>query len=160
MNNERKVKKRFDALIEEWKKAVQDPAVRMSSRPKDYTDNEAYREIVQMGEDALPFIIEKLEEGVFLLNQAALDIAGLRMDDLVKENRKFLGERQKSAAIVEWWKSQPEHRGKIIAVVGEREMKVVASGTHYNRVVAKAKKLGIKSFFIMFAPDQNVICTH
>ena len=54
---------------------------------------------------------------------------------------------------------KPEHRGKIIAVAGGREKKVVAFGTRYRRVVKEAKGLTEPPFSIMFAPKKGVLYT-
>ena len=66
---------------------------------------------------------------------------------------------------------KPEHRGKIIAVANGPKKKVIAFGTHYNSVVAKAQRLTneavvvskskrhIDAFSIMFAPEKGVIYT-
>ena len=56
------IKEKFDALFAEWEKVIQEPKIQLSSRPQDYIKNEPYREIVKLGKDVLPFIMEKLEE--------------------------------------------------------------------------------------------------
>lgn len=105
-NEDRNVKEKFDALFADWEKVIQDPKIQLSSRPQDYTNNEPYREIVKLGKDALPFIVEKLEQGVFFLNQAVVEIAGLKMDDIISEERRFPGEQERSNLLVKWWRSQ------------------------------------------------------
>jgi hypothetical protein len=104
--DEKSIKEKFDAIFAEWEKVIQNPRIRLSSRPQDYLDNKPYREIVRLGKDALPFIIEKLEEGVFFLNQAVVDITGIEMEEIVGEERHFPSEQEKSALLVNWWKSQ------------------------------------------------------
>lgn len=107
MENENiEIKERFDALFAEWEKVIQDPKIQLSSRPQDYTNNEPYHEIVKLGKDVLPFIIEKLEEGVFFLNQAVVEISGIRMEDIIGKERRFPSEQEKSALLINWWKSQ------------------------------------------------------
>lgn len=103
---DRKLREDFDALFADWEKAIRDPKIESSSRPQDYIDNEPYREIVKLGRDALPFIIEKLEQGVFFLNQAVVDIAGIEMEEIVGKERRFPSEQEKSALLVRWWRSQ------------------------------------------------------
>lgn len=107
MNNEnKKVKEKFDVLFAEWKKAIQDPKILFSSRPQDYINNGPYREIVELGRDALPFIIEKLEQGVFFLNQAVTEITGIKMERIIDKERRFPSEQEKSRLLVKWWVSQ------------------------------------------------------
>lgn len=116
MAKSKDVKEHFEALYAEWEKTIQDPKIQFSSRPQDYTDNEPYRAIVKLGEEALPLILERIEQGIFFMNQAALDIRGLEMDRIIEEERKkppdkraaflveeapeFLSEQQKSALIL------------------------------------------------------------
>lgn len=113
MNSEsKKVKEEFDTLFAEWKKVIQDPKILLSSRPQDYTNNDPYREMVKLGRDVLPFIIEKLEQGEFLLNQAVAEITGIKMEEITGEEitgRRFLSEQEKSRLLVKWWRSQ-KHR--------------------------------------------------
>ncbi len=108
-NGNMNIGKRFDALFTDWEKTIQDPKIRISSRPRDYVDNEPYREMVKLGREVLPFIIEKLETGHFLLNQAVMDIAGIDIEEVVGKERLFLlSEQEKSALLVEWWRSKQQ----------------------------------------------------
>lgn len=118
MKNSEKIRKKFDGLYAQWEEVILDPRIRFSSKPQDYIDNEPYREIVKLGEDVLPFVLEKIEQDVFFMNQAALEIAGLqfdniveqevkkspkeRLDFLVKEIPQFLSEKQKSKLILKY----------------------------------------------------------
>ncbi len=105
MRHNLSTKGEFDLLFEQWKEAIQAPHVQASSRTQDYIDNEPYHDIVRLGEDGLPFVIEELEQGIFFFNQAFLDVVGLGIEDIIGKDIRFPGEREKSAAIVRWWKS-------------------------------------------------------
>jgi len=116
MGNSKEVKERFDTLYAEWEKLIQDPRIQISSNPLDYIDNEPYRAIVGLGRDALPLILKKVEEGVFFMNQAVLEIAGIDLNEIIEEESKkpadarvafmvkdrpaFLSEQQKSELIL------------------------------------------------------------
>lgn len=118
MDKSKNIKEQFDALYAEWEKIVQDPKIQSSSRPRDYINNKPYQEIIKLGNDALPFILEKVEKGVFFMNEAALKIAGNnldriineetkkpaedRMDFLAEEKPEFLSEQQKSKLILKY----------------------------------------------------------
>jgi hypothetical protein len=107
MNTENsEAKKKFETLFAAWVKVTEDPNVRASSDPRDYADNEPFRDIVAMGRKALPFLMEKLEQGVFLLNQAVLDITGIKMDQEFTKGKKFISEQEKSMLLLDWWKLQ------------------------------------------------------
>jgi len=102
-NEDKSIKEKFDVLFADWEKVIQTPKIQLSSRPQDYTNNEPYREIVRLGRDALPFIIEKLEQGIFFLNQAVAEITGVKMNEIIGKERRFLGEQEKSGLLVKWW---------------------------------------------------------
>ena len=107
MSNEKdKIKEKFDSLFAEWEKIIQDPRIQLSSRPQDYIENEPYREIVKLGKEALPFVIEKLEKGVFFLNQAVVEISGIKIEEIMGSERRFASEQEKSSQLVKWWRSQ------------------------------------------------------
>lgn len=101
-------RERFNALYEEWKEASQHPEVRLSSRPEDYINNEPYRKMVAMGREALPLVIEKLEQGEFLLNQAVADMEGVGLDELIKTDQPFPSEQEKSRLLIQWWQSKQD----------------------------------------------------
>jgi hypothetical protein len=106
MNDMKELKNKFDDLFGQWEKTIQDPKIQFSSRPLDYIDNEPYRGIVHLGSDALPHVMEKLEQGVFLLNQAVVDITGINMDEILEKEQPFPSEQAKSELLLQWWRSQ------------------------------------------------------
>lgn len=94
MEKTKNIKDQFDALYAKWEKVIQDPKIQVSSKPEDYIDNEPYREIVKLGKDTLPFILEKIEQGVFFMNQAALEVAGIRLDQIIVEEEDKLSKEK------------------------------------------------------------------
>jgi hypothetical protein len=106
MNKKNKEKVRFEKLFYEWKAIINTPQVLISSRPKDYIDNEPYREIVKMGSIVLPFIIDKIEQGEFLLNQAVFEIAEIKVEDISDKDNAFPSEQEKAAYVLRWWKER------------------------------------------------------
>jgi hypothetical protein len=110
MANESKseVKEKFDFWFGQWEKTIRTPQIQLSSRPQDYRNNKPYREIINLGREVLPFVIEKVDQGVFFLNQAVVDIIGIKMEDMVDKERGFLSEQEKSTLLVKWWRSQKQ----------------------------------------------------
>lgn len=118
MSDSNNVRERFDELYAAWEREIQDPRIQFSSRPKDYIENEPYRQIVQLGKEALPLILEKISAGVFFMNQAALEIAGSDLEQIRSEEQnlptaerlmfareempQFLSEQQKSELILKY----------------------------------------------------------
>ncbi len=106
----------FDRLYEQWEQDIQHPDIQISSRPKEYIELDSYRDIVELGPDVLPLVLDKVEAGVFLMNQAALELAGLDEAEILDRERElsvddraafttadippFLSEQQKSELIV------------------------------------------------------------
>lgn len=56
--------------------------VQFSSKTSDYNDCDAFRKIVKGGEKNIPFIMEKIVEGDFFLNQAMHEITGVDIINL------------------------------------------------------------------------------
>jgi hypothetical protein len=120
MNNTAEIKKKFDALYDEWQEVIQSPRIQASSNPDDHINNEPYQAIVKLGKDVLPLVLEKVKEGVFFMNQAALDIKETDMNSLIEnesklpagkrivfmktERPRFLSEQQKSEIILKYIK--------------------------------------------------------
>ena len=110
MSENKGIREKFETHYSEWEKVISESKIRFSSRPQDYTDNEPYRNIIKMGPDVLPFIMEKLELGVFLLNRAFIEISGIDNKEIISKNRPFPSEQEKSKLLVNWWKSQRINR--------------------------------------------------
>jgi hypothetical protein len=108
MSDTKEIREKFDDLFAQWEEAIQDPRVQISSRPQDYIDNEPYRAIVNLGQEALPYVMEKLEQGAFFLNQAVLDIAEISMDEILEEEQPFPSEQDKSELLLRWWRSREQ----------------------------------------------------
>jgi hypothetical protein len=118
MSNSNNIKEKFDELYIAWEREIQDPRIQFSSRPQDYIENEPYRQIVQLGKEALPLVLEKISAGVFFMNQAALEIAGSDLEQIGAEEQnlpaaerlmfareempQFLSEQQKSELILKY----------------------------------------------------------
>jgi len=82
-------KKRFDAVFAKWEKAIKVPEIAISSNPKSYTDIKQYKDIVKLGKEALPFVLEKVKKGVFFMNEAALKLSRKKFDTLVAAEKKI-----------------------------------------------------------------------
>jgi len=112
MERSAEMKKEFDTLYEKWVKFIRDSKIQYSSRTRDYVNNEPYREIVKLGRDALPLILEKIEQGEFFMNQAALEITGINLERIIEEENQtrseadklpeFLSEQEKSEVILRY----------------------------------------------------------
>lgn len=110
------IKRKFDELYAEWSAAIRRPPLAFSSRPRDFTELEPYRRMVALGKDALPLVLEKLEQGVFFMNEAALKLGNCRLEELVESEKakpvasrmaefaeappKFLSEQQKARLVL------------------------------------------------------------
>ena len=52
--------------------------------------------------------MEKLEQGKFFLNQAVVEITGVKMDEIIDNERRFPSEQEKSTLLVKWWRLQKQ----------------------------------------------------
>jgi hypothetical protein len=92
----------FDDAYRKWRDAIdRDPSLSLSSRPEDYTSIPEYKAIVDLGQAALPGILDRLEAGDFLLNEAAFTIAGLKYEDVVPDPDGFYSEQEVSRFLLD-----------------------------------------------------------
>ncbi|MBM3240489.1 hypothetical protein FJZ31_29755 [Candidatus Poribacteria bacterium] len=97
--------KKYREAYDSWKRFVQSPEIQESSRTEDYTDNQAYENIVALGKRALPFLIADIEKGEFFLNNAVKRITNI---DVIKlyPDEKVTGEQDISKLWVRWWREK------------------------------------------------------
>ncbi|MCP3998540.1 MAG: hypothetical protein GY722_26250 [bacterium] len=94
--------KTFDQLYAELEEYRETSPALISSRTSDQNDCEAFREIVGRGEEFLPQIVEKIEEGDFFLNQAMEEVTGIDIREVFPDERPF-GEQEVSRLWIQWW---------------------------------------------------------
>lgn len=98
---------RFNENYNKWQQYISKPEVKISSNSSVYINNEPFRRIINMGEEALPLIIEKMKNGKnenwnesqFFLWHAARDITGKDLSD----KNKFESEQMKAEKYIIWW---------------------------------------------------------
>ncbi len=101
----------FEDHYQKWKSFCQSDEVMLSSSDDDYIDNEHFRAIVNMGEEAVPHIIEKLQtdaDAHFLIH-ALRRITGRQFTTAEIEAAQSrygapMGNQGYAAIWVDWWK--------------------------------------------------------
>lgn len=93
----------FDQLYSELTAYRKRPEVIISSKTSDYNNCDAFKKIVQKGSPFLPYIIEKIQNGDFYLNQAMQEITGFDIHGITKSKR-IVGEQRAAKLWVNWWK--------------------------------------------------------
>lgn len=104
-----KFAKKYREAYGSWKRFIQRPEIRRSSRTEDYTNNQAYQNIVALGKRALPFLIADIEKGEFFLNDAMKRITKIDVTK-VYPKEKIVGEQDVSKLWVKWWRE----KGRVI----------------------------------------------
>ena len=94
---------------DKWKKYINQPSVKISSRVEGYIGCQPYRDITKLGKPALPYIFEKMKEGEFFLWHAAEEIMKMDLSKSLKEENAFVSEQEISEEYVRWW----ENKGKL-----------------------------------------------
>ncbi len=97
----------FEQLYAELEEHRKSPAVMISSITSDHNDCEAFREIVRRGDESLPQIIKKIEEGDFFLNEAMQKITGIRIHEIYPDE-PVVGEQSESRLWIRWWNSRDQ----------------------------------------------------
>ncbi len=97
----------FDQLYAELEECRKSPAVMISSITSDHNDCEAFHEIVRRGDEFLPQIIKKVEEGDFFLNEAMQEITGIKIHEIYPDE-PLVGEQSASRLWIRWWNSRDQ----------------------------------------------------
>ncbi len=82
--------------------------VRVSSRTSDYNACAAFTQIVQKGSAYLPYIVEKLQDGDFFMNQAMAEITQIDVRKYFDEHPWEGGEQHTSKLWLRWWHETKE----------------------------------------------------
>ena len=96
------IEAKFVAYFEEWKKELEEDSNSFSSNSADLRNTGSYKNIIKLGKHALLYLIQKLREGYFLLNDA---IANITQID-IKESGQIhtcLSEQEADALWIAWW---------------------------------------------------------
>lgn len=100
-----------------WRKFIdRKPELQLSSRTPDYTENRHYRKMISLGVPALPYIMERIAEGDFLLNRAVLEIMEWSLSDIIPDPSKAYSEQEISHYLLEWWRRYIREGQKALAV--------------------------------------------
>ncbi|MFA5259614.1 MAG: hypothetical protein WC450_00110 [Candidatus Omnitrophota bacterium] len=87
--------KEFKRLKANFDIEISQPPYVLSSDTHKYWDSKAGQEIIAMGKNALPFIMEEIKNGNYWFNSAAEKITYIKMDGV--------SEQEKSKAWLKWW---------------------------------------------------------
>jgi hypothetical protein len=112
------VGERFERLYEEWSRSVRENLIAYSSSDRDYTQNPSFDAIVDLGYDALPFIMERLrsDEGAHFLIHALARITGRRFppeaaDAYRSRSEEPSGNQAIAQLWLSWWDSRRDVGG-------------------------------------------------
>jgi hypothetical protein len=103
----------FEDHYQNWKSFIRNDAVFVSSLDEDYINNHHFQAIVDLGEAALPYIVEKLrtDEDAHFLIHAMEQITHKRFtpSEIAAAQASFgspLGNQGFAAMWVDWWSKQ------------------------------------------------------
>jgi hypothetical protein len=96
---------KFAELYGEWRKRLDgDQRLSLSSRTSDYVDTAEYQAIVDLGAAGLPAVMREIESGDWMLNDAAIAMAGIRLEDVVPDiDEATYSEQEIAKQLVAWW---------------------------------------------------------
>ncbi len=98
----------FEAAYRAWMDRVNgDTRILLSSFQESHVELPEYDAIVALGPDALPFVMERLEAGDVLLNDAALRLLGVRYEDVVPDPAALYSEQELAEFLLDRWRSAP-----------------------------------------------------
>lgn len=93
----------FSEYFDKWQKEIEHKSYSLSSSSADYCNTDSYKNMIRMGKRALPHLMQKLDEGHFLLNDAVSQITRIDIRKL-KQVSEYSFEQKISTLWIEWWK--------------------------------------------------------
>ena len=103
----------FEQYYGEWKSYIHSPHVSEVSSDTAYIDNEYFRKITDLGEQALPYIIEKLKkdpDAHFLIHaMEKITGRGFSQSEVEEGIRKYgspLGNQGLAKMWIDWWEKE------------------------------------------------------
>jgi len=122
------------------------------SSPEALTDCDAYRALIDLGEDNLPFLIQKLKDGDFFLNKAIIDILGISREKLKLNSAEILSEQDITRRIIRYYdrskKRSPQsvHVSEVsVTQKGEEEFDVNILAIYLSKVCSQLELASKKS---------------
>lgn len=105
-------KEKFDEAYSRWLEFRKSPGVRLSGNPADYTKTKAFEEIVGLGAEVIPLLMEKITQGDFFARKAVERMSqesGPYQQSMVPElavSEHNNSEQNKAALmLIKWFKS-------------------------------------------------------
>jgi len=105
-----KIEKQFEEYYNRWKSFINNTDISEYSSDSEYVDNKYFNKIISLGEQALPYIVEKMKEDpeAHFLIHAMEKITGKRLSkkEIVEGIEKYgspLGNQGFAKIWIEWW---------------------------------------------------------
>jgi len=96
--NQEQIEAQLEGKLQAWGKYLQ-----QNPWSSDLTGNEYYREIVNLGIPALPYIIEKTRDGCWPLGDAVTIITKKRFEEYEQPEYNVRDSKTTATAVVKWW---------------------------------------------------------
>lgn len=93
---------KFVEYFEKWKKELEQDSNVFGSNTTNLRNTHDYKNMIKLGKQALPYLIQKLREGYFLLNDAVSDITKIDIRELMQTST-YYSEQEISALWIDWW---------------------------------------------------------
>ncbi|RNJ78526.1 MAG: hypothetical protein D9C04_07135 [Nitrosopumilus sp. B06] len=93
----------FEKVFEQWIKESKTDSLLLESNSENFHRLESYQRIIALGRESLPYIVEKLQAGHFMLNNAMHVITDVNIVRLRKITDTTFSEQKISKLWIEWW---------------------------------------------------------
>lgn len=125
-------KKEFEDAYGQWVKESESGSLSFASNSETLQELESFQRLVDLGEESLPFIVEKLQEGNFLLNYVMEKIIGIRIFNIRRDAYSILSRQDISKIWIEWWRKN------------RRKYEKTAQNTRSNEVMIESTNGDVK----------------
>lgn len=92
------IKAELEKRIELWEKYMQD-----NPRLSDYTGNQYFSNIVNLGIPAIPYMMERIQKGSWMLGDGVIEIIKKRFEEYEQNEYPVRDSVSTASALVKWW---------------------------------------------------------
>lgn len=96
-------RKEFEDVYSKWVQESESGPLSLASNSELLQELESFQRLVDLGEESLPFVVEKLQDGHFMLNRVIGRITGIRVFEIKKDSDSVLSEQDISKLWIKWW---------------------------------------------------------
>lgn len=157
-------REKFEKAFDEWMEEAKDDSLLLESNSEHFYRLESFQKIIGLGKGSLPYIVEKLQAGHFMLNHAMKMITDINIIKLNKITDPTFSEQKISNLWIEWWKDNKKEY-MVERSSDEIHIKMTWGNDHLKHLYNVSERLDCITAALYITPqkklsDSSIFLTH